>query len=198
MPSVRISLSFGKLPDGNLEAFASGVVQNMTGNTAFPTPLVSMADLTAGITAFHDALGATAQGGTQTTAYKNQMRASLLSLLRNEAYYVQTACGGDLATLLSSGFQNTSDNRARSPLSQPVILLLTNPMSGQLGVKIGALPNAYGYEVRFKSPVGEWLSAGTFTSTRGVVINGLTAGIVYTVQVRAIGGSTGYSDWSDT
>ena len=28
-------------------------------------------------------------------------------------------------------------------------------------------------------------------------VNGLTPGTNYTFQVRAIGGSTGYSDWSD-
>ena len=28
-------------------------------------------------------------------------------------------------------------------------------------------------------------------------INGLTAGTNYSIEVRAIGGSTGYSDWSD-
>lgn len=29
-------------------------------------------------------------------------------------------------------------------------------------------------------------------------LNGLTPGTQYQVQVRAIGGSTGYSDWSDS
>jgi len=28
-------------------------------------------------------------------------------------------------------------------------------------------------------------------------VNGLVPGTMYQVQVRAIGGSTGYSDWSD-
>ena len=30
-----------------------------------------------------------------------------------------------------------------------------------------------------------------------MVVNGLTPGVVYTFQVRAVGGSTGYSEWSD-
>ena len=36
------------------------------------------------------------------------------------------------------------------------------------------------------------------TNSRSMPLNGLTPGTQYQVQVRAIGGSTGYSDWSDT
>jgi hypothetical protein len=36
-----------------------------------------------------------------------------------------------------------------------------------------------------------------FTQARKITLPGLTPGQVYSVQSRAIGGSTGYSDWSD-
>ena len=36
-----------------------------------------------------------------------------------------------------------------------------------------------------------------FTQARRVVLTGLTPGTAYTLQVRAIGGSTGYSPWSE-
>jgi len=36
-----------------------------------------------------------------------------------------------------------------------------------------------------------------FTNSRSMPLNNLIPGTNYTVQVRAIGGSTGYSDWSD-
>jgi hypothetical protein len=32
---------------------------------------------------------------------------------------------------------------------------------------------------------------------RNIIAHGLTPGQVYSVQARAIGGSTGYFDWSD-
>ena len=44
---------------------------------------------------------------------------------------------------------------------------------------------------------GPWQSGGLFTDSRAMVFNTLTPGTTYNVQVRAIGGSTGYSDWSD-
>ena len=44
---------------------------------------------------------------------------------------------------------------------------------------------------------GGWQSGGSFTNSRSMPLNGLTPGATYTIQARAIGGSTGYSDWSD-
>ena len=50
---------------------------------------------------------------------------------------------------------------------------------------------------REKVPPGGWVPGGISTKSRSIVMSGLTPGQVYSVQVRAIGGSTGYSDWSD-
>ncbi len=47
MANHKTSLSFARLPDTELNAFAGTVITKMTGNLNFPTPLVSMADLTA-------------------------------------------------------------------------------------------------------------------------------------------------------
>jgi hypothetical protein len=197
MAIYRVSLGFGQFPDGPLESFTGGIIKCMTGNAAYTDPVIPLTDLTAKVGVFHDALAAMAQGGTQATAYKNQVRAELIAMLKQLAYYVQNACNNDLSVLLSSGFQVASTNRTRLPLPQPAILLLTNPMSGQLGLRISPLANARSYEVRYQTGGGSFVAAGTFTSTRGVVVNGLTPGVVYTLQVRGVGGSTGYSDWSD-
>ena len=84
----------------------------------------------------------------------------------------------------------------------PAILSIDNGMSGQLLPKIAPIANARAYEGRFAlaapgQPQGPWQNAGLFTNTRDLAINGLTPGQIYVFQVRAIGGSTGYSDWSD-
>jgi hypothetical protein len=57
--------------------------------------------------------------------------------------------------------------------------------------------NARAYEVQFKNGTGGWQPAGIATQARRIEINDLTPGNTYSVQLRAIGGSTGYSDWSD-
>jgi hypothetical protein len=43
---------------------------------------------------------------------------------------------------------------------------------------------------------GGWTSAGISTQARKITLHGLTPGQVYSVPSRAIGGSTGYSDWN--
>jgi hypothetical protein len=40
-----------------------------------------------------------------------------------------------------------------------------------------------------------WHPAGDFSQVGRIVVKDLTLGTVYTFQVRAMGGNTGYSDW---
>ncbi len=197
MSTYHVSLSFAQLPDSDLDEFTGAVVAGLTGNTAFPTPAVSLADLTAAQTAFEDAMTAMAQGGTQATAAKNAARQTLIGLLRKEANYVQLTGNNDLPTLLSSGFLVSSTNTAQSPLDTPSILQITNEMSTQLVVRLQGVDNARAYEMQVKNGTGGFVPAGTFVQSRRVVLTGLTPGQTYTVQARAVGGSTGYSDWSD-
>ena len=62
---------------------------------------------------------------------------------------------------------------------------------------------ARGYEPRYAAigaggVPGPWQTGQFAPNTRALAINGLTPGTTYAIQVRALGGSTNYSDWSDT
>ena len=202
MAQLRVYLGFTNAPDHTLEETTGGILDNLYGNPAFPTPPVTQPALQAGLAAFTAAIAAQAQGGTAATAAKSNQRAALVDLLRQLAGYVQEKSGNNLATLLSSGFDAVSTNRASVPLPRPAILSLDNGNSGQLLVKVTPIANAKCYEVRHAAVAaggapGPWQSGGLFTNSRSMPLNGLTPGTNYTVQVRAIGGSTGYSDWSD-
>lgn len=197
MNIVKVSLAFAQTSDADLSAFTQNVIDSLTGNAGFPTPAVPLADLTAALAAFNDALVAAAQGGPQETAAKNAARNALVGLLRQEAYYVQSTAIGDLAKLLSSGFNNINTNRTQSQLDAPVIVGIENEMSTQLVVHLQPVPNARAYEAQVKNGTGGFLPAGIFTKARRLVLTGLTPGQTYTVQSRAVGGSTGYSNWSD-
>ncbi|MBI3874524.1 MAG: hypothetical protein HY300_00835, partial [Verrucomicrobia bacterium] len=91
MATYHVSMSFSQLPDTGLDEFSTQVIDGLTGNAAFTTPPVSMANLGTGRTNFVNAMAATAQGGTQATAAKTAARDTLLGLLRQEANYVQGA-----------------------------------------------------------------------------------------------------------
>jgi hypothetical protein len=69
-------------------------------------------------------------------------------------------------------------------------------------VRVTPIKNARTYELQFAlmgagGVPGPWQDGGLHTDSRAIPIDGLTPGQTYMVQVRAIGGSTGHSDWSD-
>src|SRR5205085_2293786 len=128
---------------------------------------------------------------------KNAAREVVLSLLRQEASYVQSIAGEDLGLLLSSGFQASSKNRTQIPLAQPVIDRIDNVQSQMLGLNVSTVLTARAFEVRIKDGANDWRTVGIFTYARAIMVGNLTPGTIYTFQVRAIGGSMGYSDWSD-
>ena len=111
-----------------------------------------------------------------------------------------------LAELLSSGFDAASTSRAQRPLDTPSIRGIDNSGTGQLTLRVTPVTNARLYEAQHQSvpnaatgagSVGEWVSAGMYQSTRSMVVTGLVPGGTYNFRVRAVGGSTGYSAWSN-
>ena len=58
------------------------------------------------------------------------------------------------------------------------------------------MANAFGYEVQICTGTGAWTSVKYSQQARTITLTGLTTGTVYQVRVRALGGSTGQSDWS--
>jgi hypothetical protein len=64
-------------------------------------------------------------------------------------------------------------------------------------MRVKPVKNARSYEIQYSSVANQWQQGGLLTSGREMTITGLTAGTNYTLQARAIGGRSGYSDWSD-
>ena len=115
---------------------------------------------------------------------------------------VEAGGGNDLSVLLSSGFQAAVTTRVRLPLANPSILNIRFGNSTELVLKVTPIAHARCYEVRFaavgaENAPGPRQTAGMFTNSRSMTIDGLTPGTTYMFQVRAIGGSTRYSDWSN-
>jgi hypothetical protein len=89
-----------------------------------------------------------------------------------------------------------STNRTQIPLPKPVIDRIENSASTQLAVRLQPVPTARAYEVRMTYDDNSWQVVGIYTQSR-ITLQNLTPGTTYTVQARAIGGSTGSSEWSD-
>jgi hypothetical protein len=197
MAIPKVSLGFANLSDAELDAFTENVIKSLTGNPSYSTPTPPLVAITAALTTFTTALSAAADGGKQATAAKNEARTTLLTVLRQSASYVQGACQNDLAKLLSSGFDAIDTNRSQTELPTPVLLAITNGNSTTLTLNVQPVSNAKAYEVRHSSATNVWVPGGVFTQARKIVVENLTPGTTYTFQVRAVGGTTGYSGWSD-
>lgn len=196
MANYRVALKFVELSDPALDEFAANIVSSLTGNTSFPNLPVTPAALGALRTTFHNAVLAASDGGTQLTAVKNEARLALETGLRQDAADVQSVAGQNLALLLTSGFKSSSTNRTSAPLDAPVILNVDNQSTSKLFVDLASVDNAAAYQVKVSTPQGVPLPTIESTRARKIAAPGLTPGTTYTLQARAIGGSTGYSDWS--
>ena len=148
MPQYRVSLSFAQLPDVALDDFAGAIIVGLTGNVGYPAPPVTVAQLGTLKQTLQDAVAAQAQGGTTATAAKNTARNALVEGLRKDANYVEIACNNDLPTLLGSGFQSASTNRAPSVLDKVQIVGVDNGQTGELKVRIDPIANAKGFDGR--------------------------------------------------
>ena len=207
MPQLRVLLNFVNAPDAAVLERGQAVHSNLYTSDLWQVPPNPAIPITATVLAtaisdFNLSIAEAEQGGPPDTADKNSKREALVDLLRHLAGYVQDNHGNDLAKLLASGFQAASTNRASGPLEAPSITDIVNGMSGQLILRVTAVANAKVYEARYAligagGAPGPWTSLPLFSSTRNMAVNGLTPGSTYQFQVRAVGGSTGYSDWSD-
>jgi len=196
MSNHRVSLRFVELSDPALDEFAANNVICLTGNSVFPNLPVAPAALGGLHTTFHNALVASAQGGAQLTAAKNEAREALEIALRKDAAYVRSIAGQNLSQLLSSGFKATTTTRTYAPLETPVVLNVDNQLSGKLLVDLGNIPNAAADQVRALTSAGVVVVTVESTRARKIELPGMTPGTTYSLEARAIGGSTGYSDWS--
>lgn len=202
MPQLRVLLGFASASDHSLEETAQSVLDNLYGNPLYSSPPVTQTALEDALGNFSASIAAAAMGGPQETADKANKRDILVGLLRQLAAYVQSKHNNNLADLLSSGFEAVSTNNASAPLEAPTIKDILNGNSGQLILRVNRLKNARAYEARYAllgpdGAPGPFVDGLLFTSSRAMPINGLTPGGNYQFQVRAVGGSTGYSDWSD-
>ena len=186
------------LPDNDLIARVKVIIICLTGNAAFPTLPVALAAIQSLLDALQTAVNNMAMYSTpESTAKRDETREALLDAMRKTAAYVQSVALNSLSTLLSSGFESASSPSPQAPLDPPVILQVANLASTQVLLRLQPVDNAAAYEVRYTPDAGKtWLNGILSTQARRIVVPNLSPGTTYALQARAVGGSTGYSDWS--
>ena len=192
--------AFDAVTDAKLLVLCGVILQAMTGNPLYLSPLPSLDNLAAAKEAFSAAVTAAKDRGKAAIARRNQLRGALVQLLRELALYVQRACGGDRVKLIASGFTPQRQRGAATgvPTAPQFLRLAQGKLKGQLVARCNPVANALTYEWRYAStstPNAAWVQPDAVSKAR-LLIEGLTAGTTYTVQVRVIG-AAGPSEWSE-
>ncbi|MEO5718666.1 MAG: fibronectin type III domain-containing protein [Chthoniobacterales bacterium] len=196
-PKPRVSLAFANLRAALLLLFGRNVVTMMTGNPAFATPFPTLATVTTALNNLETTAEAALDRSKVAIANRNANYATLLSLLRQLAAYVQSHSVDDVAVLVSSGFEPTKGSTPIGPLpTPPAAFLRQGPTSGSIRARTASLRGAYSYNwrVALASAPSTYLEEAQTTAVR-YTFEGLTPGQTYIVQVSAVG-AAGQTSWS--
>lgn len=104
MRKSNIALYVFKLKPEAVLALLRNVVAKMTGNAAFPDPLVKLADLSALADQLEAAIEAATFGSRLSKLQRNELVRTARAQLSAQAGYVRGVCNGDPVLLESSGF----------------------------------------------------------------------------------------------
>jgi hypothetical protein len=140
---------------------------------------------------------ATITGGSVEYAARDNAFDALTAALDSDADAVEMVVGMNLEMLLATGYLPASTNRTSSPLDDTAVLGLFNNGTTQALLRLQTVTNAKSYQVQTSADNGKtWQEAVISTKAFRIVISNLVPGTTYLVRARAIGGSTGASNWT--
>ncbi|MBK7383180.1 MAG: fibronectin type III domain-containing protein [Flavobacteriales bacterium] len=198
---ANIKLSLFRLSVLALLALLRNVVAKLTGNTSFPTPPVSLADMKQQGDDLEAAIEAATNGSKGARIARDNEVVKTRVVLRSVADYVRMVAGGDKALLESTGFElaNTPEpiGKPNAPLIQEVRM---TGEAGEVEVLWTKERGADSYNVfrTLTDPAGSnvvWEHVGT-TTKRRFTMEGMESLKRYWFAVRAVG-AAGSSVMSD-
>jgi hypothetical protein len=193
---LKVLRNFYQYPAAQLETFGRNVSINLDPTKIPNLPVVNPA-LAAYVDDLANALAATITGGKVETAAKNKAFKALADALNSDADIVEIVAGGDLELLLSTGFLPASNNHGSSLLDDTSIVGLLNNGTTQVLLRLQPVRNAKTYQVQTSADGGKtWVEVCLSTQARRIVLSNLVPGTTYQVRARAVGGSTGASNWT--
>lgn len=192
MGNSKVSTGFSAslYSEAELVNKANYIIESMTGNTYFETPMPSISRLKTANDNFVTSLAKMESGSKQDTVVKNNNRFTLENILRALAAYVQLTSDGDEAIILSSGFDVNKKPAPIGQLTKPENLVVTQGANkGSVILSCDVVANANFYEFQYAlSPVSAETTWILRTITRHKLqIDELISGKQYTFRVAGAG-----------
>ena len=174
---AKIRLNFSRLPVPQKVAKAQQIVAALTGNSNFPTPSPTLANITTAATelASAEAESQTArQTGKEKTTVRNQKEDSIDQLMTQLAAYVESVAGDNEQLILSAGMDMRAQPvAATAPPDQPQGLTPTaGDRDGEIDLAWEAVSGAKSYVIEQSAdPVTatSWAHAGVSTRSSQTV-----------------------------
>ncbi|MDQ6654437.1 MAG: fibronectin type III domain-containing protein [Verrucomicrobiota bacterium] len=167
----------------------------------YPDPVPSLGVVSSARNSLGTAMmdGDVAGGGKIYTTAIKARATELLALVRQLANYVTLTANGDYEKLVKAGLPVQKPTRGPvGPLNAPRPPRVTQgKLSGELLAATKAVYGAqtYNWRVALESAPTDYVRTLQTTSSR-ISVGGLTPGLIYRVQVNAVG-AAGASEWSD-
>ena len=186
MANPKVVTGFNALKEDELDTVGQSIINKMTGNPNFTSPIPPLADVQTALDEFMAAM-ADLGAGKGSTIIKDQKKTTLLDLLTKLATYVQLNCQDDAAIIESSGFKIKQAKTPIGPLPKPVLKVEAGG-PGQVkltATSVGANSYQFEYTLAPATTSSTWqVNASTKSKT---VVNGLTSGKQYTFRVAGVG-----------
>ena len=202
VPKIKPVENYSMMPAPEIINRASAVYTGLNGNTHFTNLPVPLADFKAQIESVSALMAEARDGSKKLIAEKNKQLRALIKMMRALGRCVELNCNDDMALFKSSGFEAVSTTKtAPATLSEKIRSVNHGSASGQIVVRLKAVPKAGSYAFRYGASVNGGLPATwitkEFTSVKALVtLDGLTPGTIYAFAARALVGSQ-WTDWGD-
>ncbi|WP_257668140.1 fibronectin type III domain-containing protein [Parapedobacter tibetensis] len=203
MKPLKVRTYYAGMSEHELVTQAGKVLQFMTANANFPTPVPDLAVFEAGYIDYKTKLEKANRGGSRLDfREKKEARIVLLDLMRELATHVNLTAKGVGSMLESSGFRmGNLDRNIGIPGIPQRGRLADGDKSGTFRWAVDTVADATEYDYCVGTRAGEgmpieWDEPKTVTQSFGTELTGLTPGVTYYVRVRAHNGK-GDSDWCE-